>query len=555
MNDEQIIWKLYEANLFSKNPLHLELEKILKEKNVTKQPIKDWFLKTYIKWFTSPNEDDLKTDFIQRYEAQETDPEWARKEDVMQFKGFTPEYIEKLNHIVDFLDTRDENYLRSLYKVTIPQINQAVQEWDEQMRAASEKSQKEKIHSVEKEDYYIEGIYDGYPVWGLKSNKAFREESLFMGHCVGQADTDRDGVKSLEGGESRYFKQYKERKKIIYSLRDPSKNFQPVVTFDVSTPFMSDYEVQEIKGRYNEPPDRKYWKACELFIRDQKMIVKGDGEYIGMKYWDQKERFYFDREFKTILKKYIIPQRDHRIKIIRRDLDSENVYEGDIDISNLFYDELPDLSDIIIKGNFNCSNNNLKTLKGSPKYVSEIFKAEECNLESLEGGPILVGHAFNVYGNKLTSLEHSPRMVGNGYECRGNQLKSLKGRPELIGGGLALDDIDANLLKDLSGLQAQTVLYLNKDAQRYITLDKESMEYLGIKSHDKKESHLFVDKVQDKIDSEIQKLKYKKEEDTPYDRDGDDGFDTNTFDEDDDPIWDDDSEEPKFESFKKFFMK
>ena len=37
MNEEQLIWNLYEANLFSKNPLHLELEKILKEKNVTKQ--------------------------------------------------------------------------------------------------------------------------------------------------------------------------------------------------------------------------------------------------------------------------------------------------------------------------------------------------------------------------------------------------------------------------------------------------------------------------------------------------------------------------------------
>ena len=145
MNDEQLIWKLYEANLFSKNSLHLELEKILKEKNVTKQPIKDWFLKTYIKWFTSPNEDDLKTNFIQRYQAQESDPEWARKEDVMEFKGFSPEYKENLNHFIDFLDTRDETYLKSLYKVTVPQMNQAVHEWNEQMRAASEKAQKEKV--------------------------------------------------------------------------------------------------------------------------------------------------------------------------------------------------------------------------------------------------------------------------------------------------------------------------------------------------------------------------------------------------------------------------
>ena len=58
MNDVQIIWeryqKLNEANLISTDPLHLELEKILKEKNVQNPQIKDWLLKTYIKWFKSP---------------------------------------------------------------------------------------------------------------------------------------------------------------------------------------------------------------------------------------------------------------------------------------------------------------------------------------------------------------------------------------------------------------------------------------------------------------------------------------------------------------------
>ena len=53
MNDSVLIWEkytsLHEANLISKDPLHLELEKILKEKNVQKPEIVNWFLKTYEK--------------------------------------------------------------------------------------------------------------------------------------------------------------------------------------------------------------------------------------------------------------------------------------------------------------------------------------------------------------------------------------------------------------------------------------------------------------------------------------------------------------------------
>ena len=60
----------------------------------------------------------------------------------------------------------------------------------------------------------------------------------------------------------------------------------------------------------------------------------------------------------------------------------------------------------IVKGSFDCGDNELTTLEGSPIEVSGGFK---CN------------------NNKLTSLEGSPREVGRVFYCSGNQLTTLEG--------------------------------------------------------------------------------------------------------------------------------
>lgn len=53
-------------------------------------------------------------------------------------------------------------------------------------------------------------------------------------------------------------------------------------------------------------------------------------------------------------------------------------------------------------GWFNCSGNNLTTLKHAPKEVSGSFDCSE---------------------NKLTSLEHAPKTVGGSFYCSGNARK------------------------------------------------------------------------------------------------------------------------------------
>ena len=80
--------------------------------------------------------------------------------------------------------------------------------------------------------------------------------------------------------------------------------------------------------------------------------------------------------------------------------------DGSIDVNGNVYlsyfklTELP-LTFNNVSGWFDCSNNNLTTLKGSPKWVDS---------------------TFNCSVNNLTNLEFSPEYVGGHFSCRHNCL-------------------------------------------------------------------------------------------------------------------------------------
>ena len=88
----------------------------------------------------------------------------------------------------------------------------------------------------------------------------------------------------------------------------------------------------------------------------------------------------------------------------------------------------------IVTGDFNCSYNNLTSLKGSPTHVDGGFYCNNNKLTSLEGCPSYVGGNFYCNNNNLTSLEGSPNSVGGYFSCHENNLTSLKGAPTQIGG-------------------------------------------------------------------------------------------------------------------------
>lgn len=91
------------------------------------------------------------------------------------------------------------------------------------------------------------------------------------------------------------------------------------------------------------------------------------------------------------------------------------VYSGSINISCESLTKLPDLSDITVEGNFICSYNNLRSLKGSPKIVT--------------------GYCSFSY-TAVKSLKYAPEIIGDDLCCDGNNLISLKGLPKDFKGGI-----------------------------------------------------------------------------------------------------------------------
>ena len=98
----------------------------------------------------------------------------------------------------------------------------------------------------------------------------------------------------------------------------------------------------------------------------------------------------------------------------------------------------------VIKGYFDCYNNNLTSLEGAPQEVGKGFDCSYNELTSLEGAPKKVNGYFICSVNKLTSLEGAPQVVGGDFYCNGNELTSLEGAPQVVGGGFYCDEFSTD---------------------------------------------------------------------------------------------------------------
>ena len=121
--------------------------------------------------------------------------------------------------------------------------------------------------------------------------------------------------------------------------------------------------------------------------------------------------------------------------------------DGSIDVyGNVFLykkglTELP-LTFNKVTGYFDCSVNDLTTLKGSPKWVDGDFYCSWNNnkLTSLEFSPDYVGNDFYCSHSGLTDLIGSPKYIGGDFVC-GHipELINPRGCPEKMGGVLYCD--------------------------------------------------------------------------------------------------------------------
>lgn len=97
-----------------------------------------------------------------------------------------------------------------------------------------------------------------------------------------------------------------------------------------------------------------------------------------------------------------------------------DIYES-ICISNLNLKEIP-FKINKVKGYFDCSDNQLTSLKNCPVEVTGFFDCSQNELTSLEFGPKKVGTFYNCYNNKLNDLKHLPKKILGSLDYRNNNL-------------------------------------------------------------------------------------------------------------------------------------
>lgn len=116
--------------------------------------------------------------------------------------------------------------------------------------------------------------------------------------------------------------------------------------------------------------------------------------------------------------------------VYSRQDDGTIIVKGNLILSNKNLTQLPDLTRVIVKGNFHCDRNQLTSLEGCPAYVGKNFWCQFNQLSDLAGAPAFVGKGFACNNNQLTSLDGAPVLIGEHFRCRHNPLSSLEGAPK-----------------------------------------------------------------------------------------------------------------------------
>jgi hypothetical protein len=114
--------------------------------------------------------------------------------------------------------------------------------------------------------------------------------------------------------------------------------------------------------------------------------------------------------------------------------------DGNCNINDLDLYDFGEIQFGTVTGDFNCSDNNLTSLKGSPIKVGANFFCTENKLRNLIDGPEDVGKSYFCFGNKLLSLKGSPKRVGEDFVVDLEYVNTLEWVPGIIEGSLLLCD-------------------------------------------------------------------------------------------------------------------
>ena len=182
---------------------------------------------------------------------------------------------------------------------------------------------------------------------------------------------------------------------------------------------------QETEGKKIRIDKDKKTKHIHVFANGTEILETCDGQIVNLNFPSVTEIGNVDRN--SILARFM------------GGLPNLKRVKGSLSLSGLGLTELPDLSHVVVDGSFYCAENQLTTLKGSPKRIKGNFYCYDNQLTTLLGGPWMVEGSFDCADNRLTTLEGSPRIICGNFDCSRNQLTTLEGSPKIIGGHFRID--------------------------------------------------------------------------------------------------------------------
>src|SRR5271170_7914772 len=271
---------LNEINIVNRQYFIDYVNHILQSKNITKlsnPEIYNWFTTHFLRWYISSENDNEKLKTVQKHIYKKEEPEWMSHNDVHDFKQFSNDQIQEIDHIIDFFLSLRKDELPKLKGLTFSKVRQLIQIWDRQLQKRMSSQIKNSTEGTDIKTIY--SFPDGFKIVQFLSNQARKEEGDLMGHCI--------------GGES-----YNNNEN--FSLRDPQG--RPHATMEIRN-----NKIYQIKGKSNKPPIQKYIPYIVEFIRKNNLILIGDGENIGFYQWKGK---YYDpqsKKWENLYKSEIIP--------------------------------------------------------------------------------------------------------------------------------------------------------------------------------------------------------------------------------------------------------
>lgn len=251
---------------------------------------------------------------------------------------------------------------------------------------------------------HVMDLTDGLSAYQLMTPEALDFESEYMGHCVGKGGYDI-GVKE---GTTK-----------IYSIRD--ERGEPHCTIEVCGD-----DIEQIKGKQNKAPIRKYVPAIKMFIEQKHFNIERGLKHLGFIKQDGKLYDLFN-------------------------LPKNFVVKGDVNLINMGLEKLPDLSTVTIEGCFSCAFNQLTSLKGAPRVVKDNFDCGSNQLTNLIGAPEIVGGYLNCAQNPLESFVGLPEKLGSLF------AKTLAGEMPDVNGIMAPEYI-RNIESDLTDEEKEIMI-------------------------------------------------------------------------------------------------